>query len=483
MASLHGHCAASKVLRKLQANSRREGVEWRATSVESFERLTAASEAPIRAGCFYGSLSKDPVPPRYVFDYNDVTNVEICSTSEGKRFFVRHGGRELNRLLLDSVANVFEDAHRTGPFMSRSGKMMVVLHLRTHDDVLVTAPKLVDEARAVDSIGVELHCVDCDDASVPKSRVSQELARREHRPFKVVAYLQSRLPPSCKPLTCIPKTKSSLGSLAREIALTTIDDLKAVLVDVSYEYSMHKYGLDLHETATLPGSYAKGRFRLPLVMPYVLDSCLWTTFCKSHTPLVRDRGYPWCLRSAGLSCDLAKKVASLVPGAPGRGQDALRRRCASKSWTPAEDWDLATLKDPSSEYYSFCMDDVGYMSQAGRWPRSTRLSRVMTWHDFFGDEGEIADEEESEDEEELAPVKRAVVEAWRRESVPAAMLSLARDLRMQRRWRVLHSVHSLRTGRWRSLLSGPDDVPLHGAVNFLSGLSSSETLGRIFSFL
>jgi len=474
------------------------GRYWRIATSREFVRLTTRSEAPIRAGRYHGD-QEDAVPPRYAFDYNDVANMEFCSSIPGWKFFNNYEflGGGFSQLFLSSVAMKFKDSREDGPFMTPDGSMMVVVHLRPrrHDDVRA-AVDLACDVQGVEGLDARLFLVECRDGSFPPSEMPHWLKNRWTRPFKVVVSQRARVPMACKTMTSAPRTKSSLASLAREAALTTLDDLKAVFVDVRMRNEFN---------VVLPGSYAKGRARLPLVLPYVWDFERWRNFCNEDTPLLYATGNPWCLGSAGLNAVVVEKIATLVPDPRSSASAKLRRKWQGigasvddfmenydfhekqkPGHTPADDFMDRDLLSGCCNLYTFRLDKIGYMAfSPGPWTRSTRAVREMNSDDFWGDyfpQDRDADDE-SENHDWMHATRRAIVWMWQRETLPLTLLSIARDLRMERRWKVVSAALSIRAGRWK-LSHKATDIRLRETLAFLACFTYPSEIPRmIIQFL
>jgi len=364
------------------------------------------------------------------------------------------------------------------------------------------SPSLHETAAASRLLSVDLFVVDyADRGRYEEDGAAGELLREQHRPFKVLLKVRLFDVWRTQPTSRL-QLKSDLRFVMHEMACTPIDVLASVFVDVIAPKSSHRIrALErlfrsrpalIERSWVLPGSFVKGGYAVPLVLPYLFRS-EGRIFAKPSTPLMQGTT-PWCLRTL-LGPEILKLVVPFVmPWL--RNKSALCGSCRRESLTPGEDmksgmW-LSEVRDGS---LGFDISRTGYMARrgvrAGRaparcrqvsWGELTAGTRMMdaTWWDNDVDEAwPEADSDDSEGDG-FSEVREGICAAWCHPSLGAALLAMLREVRGARRHPALVAARALSARRWTSS-PGPNDGSggLGQALLHLSALQGLASAGHV----
>lgn len=481
--------------------------KWKVVTVKEFLALTVpASRSDVRAGY----VDADPIGSRYLYDYNDITNLHAMQTGE---CFREYGDtyEQPNNLWVYEKTRRFRDDHMQGPDMTAHGCMQCVCHLKWPIDV-EEAVSLHKEASSSRMMSVDLFVVDYRDEldpSMNQCHFAQKVSSEGHRPFKCV--VKVRLYDVWRKTVPQRQTlKQDLRFVMHEAACTPLTMLARVFVDIdapkATQYvrqrermfsSLGRLGYSIPENPqswTLPGSFVQGCYVLPLLLPYVFQ---WRC-AKESTPLIRGLT-PWFLRP--LLGTLVHEVAPFVlPSIHNKA--ALHQSLHRRSLTPGEDMRFGLLLSPlphvKDESLGFSLASTGYMAKRGVRANQQPVScRRVSWSEvrkgtnmmdaaWYGEEYEWQNPDSDSDSEDMSDgfqeVKEGVRAAWSHPQLGAALDAVLRELRGTRRHPVLLALTSIRRQRWISL-EGSDDVELQQALFQSSVLLGSDILVRIMRFL
>ena len=461
---------------------------WNAVTIQKFSSfITPASEgnSDIRAGY----VDEDPIASRYIYEYNDITNLHAMRTGEAFAY------EQPNNLWISEKMRRFKDAHTQGPYMNAHGCMESVCHLKYPVDVLDHAVSLHYEATSSQMMSVDLFVVDYKDVYQLRCHFptgyTRKLFAEQHRPFKCLVKVRlydvwRAVPPPRMQL------KRDLRFVMHEAACTPLRILASIFVDIEVD-TPHKHirqlpGIDIHRSWTLPGSFVRGRYVLPLLLQYMfnptpLRRCElegWTTL--NSTPLVRGLT-PWFLRPL-----MGSLVTELVPFVlPSiRNNAALLGSLKRRSLTPGEDMriDLLMLSDVR-ESLGFNLVSTGYMARRGirsrqppvscrrvSWTEVRANTNMMdaAWDDEYDDWYEPEPDSDSDnDGDGFGEVKEGIRAAWSHPHLGQALDVVLREMRGARRYPILIALNSICRQRWYCL-EGSDDAKLQQALFRASAL-------------
>ena len=197
--------------------------KWRVMTLRDFSSIPVRAKdehAEIKAGY----VDSDSIGSRYIYDYNDITNLHAMLSGHNVRGF-GNTYEAPNTLWISDLDNKFLDSHFRGPYMNPHGCMQGISHLKFYQDVMKHAPSLWQEAAKSNLLSVDLVIVNYSDKDqCDRSDIVKELLREEHRPFKVVLKVRLFDVWHMKPLTRF-SYKSDLRLLLHEVACTPIKTL------------------------------------------------------------------------------------------------------------------------------------------------------------------------------------------------------------------------------------------------------------------